>query len=144
MSVDVAESLLRLAQEDLDTARVALAPSPRNAAFHVQQAAEKLVKAVLVRSGIHPPRTHDILLLAELLEEAHPWRAPLVALDALTPAAVAYRYPSPTGELPDAPEPAEILGAIGDVQSAGREGAGIPVTVVLRRETRSTRRLGPP
>jgi HEPN domain-containing protein len=116
MSADVAESLLRLAQEDLDTARVALAPSPRNAAFHVQQAAEKLVKAVLVRSGIHPPRTHDILLLAELLDGSHPWRAPLIALDALTPAAVAYRYPSPSGELPEAPEAVEIVRAIDDVQ----------------------------
>ena len=117
MNADVAESLLRLAQEDLDTARVALVPSPRNAAFHVQQAAEKLAKAILIRSSIHPPRTHDIQAQAELLAPSHPWRNPQMALDSLTPAAVAYRYPSPSGDLPDAPEAVVIAGDIDAVQA---------------------------
>jgi HEPN domain-containing protein len=38
--------------------------------FHCQQAAEKLLKALLVASGINPPRTHDLEALVALLSPA--------------------------------------------------------------------------
>ncbi len=34
-------------------------------AFHCQQAAEKLLKAALVRAGVRPRKTHDLTSLAD-------------------------------------------------------------------------------
>lgn len=68
-------------------------PSPAVAAYHCQQAAEKIVKAVLVAEGLTFRKTHDIDALVELLPADHPLRADLRALDRFTPYAIAYRYP---------------------------------------------------
>jgi len=40
---------MALADDDLQAARLLLASVPRQAAYHLQQAAEKIVKALLVR-----------------------------------------------------------------------------------------------
>ena len=78
-------------------------PSLAGAAYHCQQAAEKLVKAVLVESRTPFPKTHDIGALAGLLPENHPLKAKLATLAKLTPYGVAYRYPAEdTWELPSA------------------------------------------
>ena len=69
-------------------------PSLRGAAYHCQQAAEKLVKAVLVGAGIAFPKTHDIAALVGLLPEDHRLKKALEALGKLTPYGVAYRYPA--------------------------------------------------
>lgn len=37
------------------------------AAYHVQQAAEKYLKAALVSVGVTPPRSHDLVQLVSLL-----------------------------------------------------------------------------
>ncbi|MDR3689896.1 MAG: HEPN domain-containing protein [Fimbriimonas sp.] len=37
------------------------------AAYHIQQAAEKYIKAVLVEAGIAPPKTHDLPQLISLV-----------------------------------------------------------------------------
>ena len=70
---------LSRARADLRVAVVTLgvADLPRWAAgFHLQQAAEKALKAVLVAHGRTAPRTHDIGLLADLVAEvAQPLRA---------------------------------------------------------------------
>ncbi len=52
-----AEHLLALEQEDYFTA-----------AFHAQQAAEKFLKALLVRHQVPFPKTHDIQQLLELAD----------------------------------------------------------------------------
>ncbi len=78
-------------------------PSLAGAAYHCQQAAEKLVKAVLVESRIPFSKTHDIGALAGLLPENHPLKAKLATLAKLTPYGVAYRYPAEDSwELPSA------------------------------------------
>jgi HEPN domain-containing protein len=64
------------------------------AAYHCQQAAEKLVKGLLVVAGVGFPRTHDLL---ELAGRAAPFYSDLSsllgALGPLTVWSVAYRYP---------------------------------------------------
>ena len=67
--------------------------------FHAQQAAEKMLKAVLVSRGQTVFRTHDLVaLLAEAVADG----APLEALEAdcrlLTPYAIMLRYPGVIGE----------------------------------------------
>lgn len=54
-------------------------PSLSGAAYHCQQAAGKLVKAVLVGAGIAFPKTHDIAALVGLLPNGH--RLKKVAID---------------------------------------------------------------
>jgi len=64
------------------------------AGFHLQQAAEKALKAVLVAHGRAAPRTHDVGLLADEVETLVPalqgWGERLLALNDF---AVAQRYP---------------------------------------------------
>ncbi len=79
----VAEALAALA-EPLDDA----------ICFHCQQATEKLLKALLVASGLPPPRTHDLQDLAARLSPPQP--LPTHVEDAftyLTELAVVPRYP---------------------------------------------------
>lgn len=61
--------------------------------FHCQQAAEKLLKAVLSQLGVSFPRTHDLAELIGLLEAAgHKLPAVLNRVDEFTPFAVEFRY----------------------------------------------------
>jgi HEPN domain-containing protein len=46
-------------------------PSLFGAALHCQQAAEKLAKAALIAFGTRPPRTYDVLRLAQMVQAVH-------------------------------------------------------------------------
>ena len=62
--------------------------------FHCQQAAEKLLKALLVAAGVSPPRTHDLEELASLLPSSEPLPAEIEdACAYLSELAVSPRYP---------------------------------------------------
>ena len=68
-------------------------PSNEIYGFHGQQAAEKLLKALLSDYRIPFPRTHNLRLLMDLLTDAgHPLPAPLVDLDVLTAYGTLFRY----------------------------------------------------
>lgn len=82
-------------------------PTPTGAAYHCQQGAEKLVKAVLVAAEIHPPRSHDIGELVDRLGKDHRLYPTLVPLARLTPYAWLFRYPSATAT-EDAAAPPEV------------------------------------
>jgi len=61
--------------------------------FHCQQAAEKLLKALLSESGVDFPRTHNLRLLMDLLADAgHSLPQHLSDLDLLTPYGTLLRY----------------------------------------------------
>lgn len=85
------------AESDLRLARLA-AGEPRvrreQACFHLQQAAEKAIKAVLLSCRIDFPLTHDIEHLLEIAEEAG-LHIPEEVRESgiLTPYAVETRYP---------------------------------------------------
>jgi HEPN domain-containing protein len=79
------------------------------AAYHCQQAAEKLLKAVLVLSAIRPRKTHDLEELGDEVEGACPAIAPTVTpLRAITRWGFVYRYPDPTGMSEPEPSVAEV------------------------------------
>lgn len=104
----LASAFLRAAEEDLAAARRLLPDLARAAAYHLQQAAEKLAKAELARGGTVPvPRTHDIGYLAGLLPPGHPLAASLAALAGLTEFSVAARYPV-AGEPAPPPDPDDL------------------------------------
>ena len=93
---ELAERLLRKAGEDetlLDEVLTSPRVSDEVIGFHCQQAAEKLLKAVLAIHGIVYRRTHDLNELLLLLQQhgiAIP--ADIQDVDLLTPFAVEYRY----------------------------------------------------
>ena len=81
--------------------------------FHVQQAAEKLLKAWIALSGARYPLTHSIETLLGLLAEQGVDTAPYVELGAYTPYAVEFRY---AGVGPDA-KPIDRTGALEAVEA---------------------------
>jgi len=100
-----ATALLDMATEDLAAARNLLDGFPRQAAFHVGQAAEKMSKAILVQDGIsHPMTTHDIDRLIGCLPDGHVWRADLSGLGCYSAYNTRFRYPGPTGRVPAPPD----------------------------------------
>ena len=61
--------------------------------FHAQQAAEKLLKALLCYLGIDFPRTHDLSVLLELLgSQGVDLRPEHASLERLTPFGTTFRY----------------------------------------------------
>lgn len=108
------------ATHDLDAARLlAGAEGGRlldTAAYHCQQAAEKMLKAALCAVEVHVPRTHDLVVL---VRECAQYCAELGALlpqaALLTPLATLYRYPG-VGS-PDAQELDEALCAAEQIVS---------------------------
>jgi HEPN domain-containing protein len=94
---------LAIVEEDIDVAIAAARLSRRGAsAYHVQQAAEKLVKALQVLAAEPFRRTHDLDGLAARLPPIYPqFAAQAEAVRHLSIWGIAYRYPS----LEDAAEP---------------------------------------
>lgn len=85
------------ADEDIRSAGLLLDTDPPlidQAAFHCQQAAEKIIKGLLVASGLAAPRIHDIERLAERAEPLYPALKPIMDELAQTTAwNAATRYP---------------------------------------------------
>ena len=106
---DVVGEWLALVQADLDGAWSCAhgeRPSLTVAAYHLQQAAEKLIKAMLVAQDVDPPHTHDLRKLVPLLTEASSRRFDCSELIPLTKYAYAFRYPREGApeRIPDPPE----------------------------------------
>jgi HEPN domain-containing protein len=77
-------------------------PALGGSAYHCQQAAEKIVKGLLVAAAIPFRKTHDMVELADLALVPYPeLRTLLDAIRRFTLWGVAYRYPA----LEDIPEP---------------------------------------
>ena len=108
---------LARADEDATVAELALtrdSPLTNRAAFHCQQAAEKMLKALLVAAGAAPPRSHDMELLIQAAAPLYPaLRKGMPAFARLTEWLTASRYPDLGGALGEAPaNVAEMLALI--------------------------------
>jgi HEPN domain-containing protein len=111
-------SFIALAKEDLAVARRLLAVHPRHSAFALEQAAEKLLKAVLTAESISFTASHHQLgRLADLLPADHIWRADLMAFDSYTSFATATRYPRPGGGMPQVPSRDVLEAGLKEVSS---------------------------
>jgi uncharacterized protein len=103
----VAEGLERV-RSDLVMARKACEgddPLPEQAAYHVQQAAEKLTKAVLVAVQKRPRKGHQIGEFAKRLPLSFPDRERFLALDRFSDYVWAHRYPGEEHGRPPPPLP---------------------------------------
>jgi HEPN domain-containing protein len=88
---------LTKADEDIRSADLMLLAEPplvEQAAFHCQQAAEKIIKGLLVAAAILVPRTHDVERLADLATPSYPPLRPMMdELVQTTAWNAATRYP---------------------------------------------------
>ncbi|HYO73050.1 MAG TPA: HEPN domain-containing protein [Archangium sp.] len=107
----VIASYLDEVEAELDAVRRLVKPPPnRLAAFHLQQAAEKLIKAVRLHRGLYATKDHNLEILIQELPEEDPWRERLEKFEELSAYATTYRYPSPTkGSRNPGPNPKELL-----------------------------------
>jgi HEPN domain-containing protein len=112
-------SYLELARRDLAHATDALDRHPADAAFSAQQAAEKIIKAVLTQQDIaFPATTPQLDLLVGLLPGDHLWRAALLDWVGLTSAATAYRYPTASDDIPRDPDRTTIARHLTAIRTA--------------------------
>jgi HEPN domain-containing protein len=108
---------LSIAREDIRVARACLAldpPARGVAAYHCQQAAEKLVKGLLVAASTPFRKTRDLDELADLAVSHYPECQNLLdAIRSLTVWGFAYRYPG-TEDIPEpVPDEAEVHRILG-------------------------------
>ncbi|MBM4398384.1 MAG: HEPN domain-containing protein [Deltaproteobacteria bacterium] len=84
-------------------AAVADAPNWDAVCFHAEQRAEKYLKARIVEAGASFPKTHDLTVLLDLVLVFEPgWGELRASLEALTDAAVEFRYPGYSADETDA------------------------------------------
>lgn len=112
--IKCAKLMYRAAERDILTLRSMTAGVPvESFGFHVQQAAEKALKAWLALLGETYPLTHSIEILLDLLDDRDAAVETFRSLIDYTPYAVEFRY---VGVDPDA-EPIDREGAIALVEA---------------------------
>jgi HEPN domain-containing protein len=115
---ETVDAFIALAREDLAIARKVLDEFPRDAAFHIEQAADKLLKAILMTEGINfGVGHHQIGRLAQSLPPDHVWRADMMAFDIYSSYATAMRYPRPGGGMPRTPSKDVLKAGLVEVSS---------------------------
>jgi HEPN domain-containing protein len=108
MNRRVVASWLRKVERDLKMAHLACQPSDPmadQAAYHVQQAAEKLAEAALIAHEIRPRKGHVIKASAAQLPVEFVHRARFLQLDRFSDYVWAHRYPEEDLSRPPPPEP---------------------------------------
>lgn len=120
MADDVLQQWLRVIDDDICAARACLSvtdPPVLPAAYHCQQAAEKIVKFLIAAQGGHPPKIHDIAALTKLLGE-HPLADAVRPFAPFTVYGAAYRYPGFSLETEaDEPTAAEVASWLAEINS---------------------------
>jgi HEPN domain-containing protein len=98
------DALLYLAEQDTEAAKLLAEHDNHYAAYHCQQAAEKLARVWLLHHGIEPGLDHHLDVLVGKLPDGEPWKAKLAPLHKYTPYATTYRYATPGGRVPTSPD----------------------------------------
>lgn len=87
----------------------------RNAIYLCEQAAEKVIRAVVTSEGVHAGIKHDLADMVDLVPDDNPLKSDLRAIEHLSQYATAYRYPvssSRTKRIPRAPTGDELSKAL--------------------------------
>lgn len=118
-------SALRLAAEDLEAAAALSSIGNRYDAYHAQQAAEKILLALLTSENIRVERkdSHRIDVLIDLLPSENPFRQSFTGLAFLTAYATTYRYPKDAGRIPAAAGEATLRPALDRLKAILRDAA---------------------
>ena len=97
-----------LASKDADAADLLMAGGNRYSAYHLQQAIEKLTKALLLAKGVEAGIEHRLEELFKRFAAEDPWPARLRPVAGYSAYATAFRYPTPGGQIPADP-PTEAI-----------------------------------
>jgi HEPN domain-containing protein len=138
----VIANFLRVASQDLDGAKVLAAANNRNAVYLCEQAAEKIIRAVLTSEGTHAGIKHHLDDMVEAVPDANPLKPLLAAIEHLAAFATTYRYPSPEGRVKATPAQADLATYIAEVEAALTE-AVTRFGVDLSRANAPAKRPGP-
>jgi HEPN domain-containing protein len=92
---------LELAEIDLKAARVLLKEGDLTGVvcFHAQQSVEKCLKALIESKGLNPPKSHDLILLNNRVDDQV--QLDEDTLSKLNQVYIDTRYPASVGLLPD-------------------------------------------
>lgn len=108
-------NLLRIANQDLEGAQLLVAGRNRNAIYLCEQAAEKVIRAVVTSEGLHAGIKHDLAEMVDTIPDENPLKTDLRKIEHLSQYATAYRYPvssSKTKRIPRAPSSTEVAQAL--------------------------------
>jgi HEPN domain-containing protein len=94
------------------------AAGDRNAVYLCEQAAEKIIRAVLTSEGKHAGIKHQLNKMVDLLPEENPLKATLRAVEHLAACATAYRYPTAAGRIKQTPRSTSLDSDIEKVETA--------------------------
>lgn len=114
-------NLLRIAREDLEGARTLNMSGNRNAIYLCEQAAEKLIRAVLTSEKIHAGVKHQLDEMVGLIPDENPIKPRLRALQHLATYATSYRYTTPTGRIPADPSAEDVDAAVKSIEATLNE-----------------------
>ncbi len=92
-------SFVKIGTEEKEAARRLQPDFPDQSMFFLQQAVEKLARAVIDSEGKVAGITHNIRTLAEVIGKEHPLYGLFVSLQDLSSAATRYRYPTSSGAI---------------------------------------------
>jgi len=119
---------VRCAEEDFEVASALMRRRTKTGAnsigFHCQQCVEKYFKARLEEAGTSTPRTHDLVVLLQLLLASEPlWASFAPVLRRLNDYAVKFRYP---GHLATRADARQAIKACRAVRAEVRHSLGLP------------------
>lgn len=134
-------NFLRIAQDDLKGARLLADAGNRNAAYLAEQAAEKVIRAVLTSEGLHAGVRHDLREMVGQVPKENPVRPLLEATTVLSMYATSFRYPG-TSNIPAEPSTEALKAHLRNVEAAF-EAAVKGFGVDLASRTSGARRPGP-
>jgi len=136
MSVELLiANFLRIAAEDLAGARLLAASHNRNAIYLCEQAAEKVIRAVVTSEGTHAGIKHDLADMVDLIPDDNPLKPRLRVIEHLSQYATTYRYPvssSQTKRIPREPT-AEELSVVLELTTAALDEAARRFKVAIQR-----------
>lgn len=114
----VIANYLRVASQDLEGARVLAKAGNRNAIYLCEQAAEKIIRAVLTSEGKHGGIKHQLDSMVDEVPDANPVKPLLEAIEHLAAYATTYRYPTEAGRIKEPPSAAVLTSDLEKVQAA--------------------------
>jgi len=142
MSADLLiANTLRIAKEDLDGAKLLAAAGNRNAVYLCEQAAEKVIRAVLTSEGKHAGIKHHLDEMVDLVPDENPLKPALREIEGLAAYATTYRYTTSSGRIPDTP--ADKLDALAKKVETAPAEAALRFGVDLPRKNARAIRPGP-
>lgn len=92
MNDKIIASYIAIAAEDLEGARALVTIENRNASYLLEQAAEKIIRAVLTSENVHAGVKHDLTQMVASLRDGHPLKPQLELVTSLERFATSYRY----------------------------------------------------